>query len=187
VEARLGEIEAIFAALEEEAGKTLMKDGTGESIRFERSLDMRFVGQGAETNIPAPAGPLSGLGKAEIRRLFDNVYERLYGRTYPDSEVEFINFKVRAVLPEKLLQLPKFKKKRGQTIEAAVKGTRKAYSPTARDFIPHTVYDRYKLFPGAAFRGPAIIEERESTVIVGEKAQVRSDEFGFLRVDLKEA
>jgi N-methylhydantoinase A len=49
------------------------------------------------------------------------------------------------------------------------------------------VYDRYKLFPGAAFRGPAIIEERESTVIVGEKAQVRSDEFGFLRVDLKEA
>ena len=187
VEARLGEIEAIFAALEEEAGKTLMKDGTGESIRFERSLDMRFVGQGAETNIPAPAGPLSGLGKAEIRRLFDNVYERLYGRTYPDSEVEFINFKVRAVLPEKLLQLPKLKKKRGQTIEAAVKGTRKAYSPAARDFIPYTVYDRYKLFPGAAFRGPAIIEERESTVIVGEKAQVRSDEFGFLRVDLKEA
>jgi N-methylhydantoinase A len=55
----------------------------------------------------------------------------------------------------------------------------------ARDFIPFTVYNRYKLFPGAAFSGPAIVEERESTVIVGEDAKVLVDEFGFLRIDLQ--
>ncbi len=54
----------------------------------------------------------------------------------------------------------------------------------ARDFIPFTVYNRYKLFPGAAFSGPAIVEERESTVIVGEDAEVKVDEFGFLWIDL---
>jgi N-methylhydantoinase A len=55
----------------------------------------------------------------------------------------------------------------------------------ARDFISYTVYDRYKLFPGAGFSGPAIIEEKESTLIVGEDARVSSDEFGFLWIDIK--
>jgi N-methylhydantoinase A len=186
-DARFEEIERIFFALEEEAAKTLKKDGTGESIRFERSLDMRFVGQGAETNVPISDGPFSKIEKREIRRCFDEVYERLYGRTYPDSEVEFVNFKVRASLPEKFLQLPKLEKKKGQALGQAVKGKRNAYSPIKRDFIPYTVYDRYKLFPDATFRGPAIIEEKESTLVVGEDALVRTDGLGFLWVDLEEA
>ena len=57
----------------------------------------------------------------------------------------------------------------------------------ARDFIPYTVYDRYKLVPNATLRGPAIIEEKESTLIVGEDALVSVDDLGFLWVDLKEA
>ncbi len=184
--ANFEEIESIFTTLEKEAAKTLQEEATGESIRFERSLDMRFVGQGAETNVEAPDRPFSQIEKKEIRGLFDEVYRRLYGRTYPESEVEFINFKVRAVLAEKLLQLPKQKKKKGQTLAGAVKGKRDAYSSLARNFVPHTVYDRYNLFPGAEFSGPAIIEEKESTFIVGERAFVRTDEYGFLRVDLKE-
>jgi N-methylhydantoinase A len=50
--------------------------------------------------------------------------------------------------------------------------------------VPHTVFDRYKLFPGASFPGPAIIEERESTVVIGEDAKVTVDEQGFLWIDL---
>jgi N-methylhydantoinase A len=122
--------------------------------------------------------------KEEVRRLFDGVYKKLYGRTYPDSEVEFINFKVRASLPERLLQLPKPDKKT-MSLDDAVKGRRPAYSPKARDFIPYLVFDRYKLFPGATFRGPAIIEEKESTVIVGEDGMVSVDDYGFLWIDLK--
>ena len=57
-------------------------------------------------------------------------------------------------------------------------------NPLTRDFIPFTVYDRYKLFPGAAFSGPAIVEERESTVIVGEDATASVDEFGFLWIEM---
>ena len=186
-DARFEEIEGIFAALEEEAAKTLKKEAAEETIRFERSLDMRFVGQGAETNVPVPGGDFSCLERADVRRRFDEVYERLYGRTYPDSEVEFINFKVRASLPEKLLHLPKVRRRAGRRLAEAVKGERAAYSPIIRDFIPYTVYDRYRLFPGAAFSGPAIMEEKESTLIVGEDALVRTDEFGFLWIDLKEA
>jgi len=184
-DASFADIEEIFRGLESDAANILKKEATEDTIRFERYLDMRFVGQGSEMNIPVPDRDMSGVTKAQVRKSFDDAYEKLYGRTYPDSEVEFINFKVRASLPEKLLQLPKLDGK-GRTLDKAVKGQRLAYSPISKDFIPYTVYDRYNLFPSARFPGPAIIEERESTLIVGEDSHVSVDDFGFLWIDLKE-
>ena len=35
-----------------------------------------------------------------------------------------------------------------------------------------TVYDRYRLGPGATLQGPAIVEERESTTVIGPGAAV---------------
>jgi len=181
-EADFREVEKIFQEMEAEGAKTLQKAGTEENITFERALDMRFVGQGSETNVPAPEGDFSLVEKQEVRRRFDGIYEKLYGRTYPESAVEFINFKVRAGLPERLLRFPRVEKK-VDAIHDAVKGERRAYSGIAGDFIPYTVYDRYTLFPGAEFQGPSIIEERESTVIVGEDASVTVDDYGFLWID----
>ncbi len=182
-DAVFSESEKIFKDLEAEAAEILRKEASEKEIRFERSLDMRFVGQGAETNVPLSAKHLTGMKKEEVRRLFDEVYVKLYGRTYPESEVEFINFKVRASLPERLIQFPKLGKKR-TSLDQAVKGKRRAYSPMVKDFIPYTVYDRYKLFPNAKFKGPAIVEEKESTVVVGEDASVSVDDFGFLWIDI---
>ncbi len=51
-------------------------------------------------------------------------------------------------------------------------------------FLPHEVYDRMKLFPGAAIKGPAIIEERESTIVIGEDASCTVDSYGFVWIDL---
>jgi N-methylhydantoinase A len=85
-------------------------------------VDVRFVGQGSETNISVPEGDFSRIDPKEIRKRFDTVYEKLYGRTYPDSAVEFINFKVRASLPERLLKLPELKES-GYTLSDAVKGS----------------------------------------------------------------
>jgi N-methylhydantoinase A len=180
--ADFGDIEGIFEGMEAEGVRTLQKTGSAEDIAFERSVDVRFIGQGSETNIPIPETNFTEAKREDIRRRFDEAYERLYGRTYPDSPIEFINFKVRASLPERLLQLPKIKRKHG-SLRDAVKGERQAYSGIAGDFIPYTVYDRYRLFSGAEFQGPAIIEERESTVIAGEDTSISVDEFGFLWIE----
>jgi N-methylhydantoinase A len=37
------------------------------------------------------------------------------------------------------------------------------------------IYDRYALAAGARLKGPAVIEEHESTVVVGPDAKVRVD------------
>jgi N-methylhydantoinase A len=51
-------------------------------------------------------------------------------------------------------------------------------------WTPCTVYDRYALAPGAAFAGPALVEERESTCVVGPGATVSVDAFRNLVIDL---
>lgn len=183
-DADFADIESLFQDMEYEARKALEAAGKTEPIRFERSVDLRFVGQGSETNVRVPGGNFRDVKPGDIRRRFDETYKKLYGRTYPDSAVEFINFRIRASLPERLLNLPKIGR-RSPSLKDAVKGQRDAYSVVAEDFIPFTVYDRYKLSAGAAFEGPAIIEERESTLIVGETVPISVDEFGFLWIDLK--
>ncbi|MEJ2175660.1 MAG: hypothetical protein P8Y76_12335 [bacterium] len=181
--ADFGTLEEIFRALEVEGEMTLRQAGAEGEITFSRSVDARFIGQGSETNLPIAERDLRALDATMLRRRFDEAYERLYGRTYPESPVEFVNFRVRASLPVKALELPKKDKPKGARLADAKKGERAAYSALAHDFIPHAVYDRYRLFPGAAFDGPAIVEERESTVIVGEDARATVDAQGFLWID----
>ncbi|MCL5960819.1 MAG: hydantoinase/oxoprolinase family protein [Chloroflexi bacterium] len=186
LEANLAEIEALFQEMEREGASILQRGGTIEDIAYERSIDMRFVGQGAETNVPVTNGNFARMAVEEVRALFDRKYQALYGRTYPESPVEYVSFRLRASLPTRPLRLPEVEKKVA-SLEEAIKGRRLAYSPAARDFIPYIVYSRDRLFPGARFAGPAIIEERESTTVVGEDACVCVESYGFLSITLKEA
>ncbi len=182
-EADFSEIEKLFRALETEGAAILGSTAGSEKILFERTLMMRFVGQGAETNLAIAARPFDQWRKKEIRDLFDTEYKRLYGRTYDDNTVEFVTFKVRASLPARPFRIPPLKQT-GTSLSDCVKSSRPAFSLARKDFAEHTVYDRARLFPGAKFEGPAIIEERESTIVIGEDAGVRVDEFGFVWIDL---
>jgi N-methylhydantoinase A len=182
--ADMKQLEALFRELEADGERTLRKAGAEGPIAFTRSVEARFIGQGSETALPVPPGDFAQVDAAELRRRFDDTYATLYGRTYPESPVEFVNFRVRASLPVKLLALPRRVAHGNRHVSDAIKGERRAWSARTHEFIPHVVYDRYALMADAEFAGPAIVEERESTVIVGEGARVRIDEFGFLWMDL---
>lgn len=181
--ADFNEIEELFDALEKEGLATLGDTVNLDDIIFERTLMMRFVGQGAETDLSIERKPFGQWKTKEIRALFDTAYKKLYGRTYPDNQIEFVTFKVRVGLPPRPFHLPQPPSKAG-TLEACVKGQRKAFSLIEKDYIPFTVYDRFKLFPDVQIPGPAIIEERESTIILGEDAAARLDEQGFVWIDV---
>ena len=176
------EIEKLFRSLEKD-GAAILQEASGEAtIRFERTLMMRFVGQGAETDLPVGNMSFDKINREQIRILFDEEYKRLYGRTYHETPVEFVTFKVRASLPERPFTIPKLTNRKGDA-DSYVKGTRQAFSLMQNDFIPFTVYDRPGLFAGAVIDGPAIIEERESTIVIGEDARGKVDEYGFVWID----
>ena len=182
--ANFDEIEALFRELEAEGTAILQQAGKDQTVIFERTLMMRFVGQGAETDLRLEHKSFQQWEKFQIRELFDDIYKKLYGRTYPETPVEFVTFKVRASLPQREFRIPPLQQTHGKLADC-VKGERQAFSLVRKEYIRFTVYDRFKLYPGAAVKGPAIIEEKESTIIVGEDAQAGVDEYGFVWIDLQ--
>ncbi len=177
------EIEGLFNELEAEGAAILQQSGQDEQITFERTLMMRFVGQGAETDLSIESKPFQQWERDQIRDFFDAAYQKLYGRTYPDTPVEFVTFKARASLPQRDFRIPPLAPVEGR-LQDCIKGDRPAFCLNRKDFIPYTVYDRAKLFPGASISGPAIIEEKESTIVIGAAADARVDQYGFVWIDL---
>ena len=71
--------------------------------------------------------------------------------------------------------------------DPAPKGRRLVFFPELDGDADTPVFDRHRLSPGTIFAGPAIIEERECTIVAGPSATVRVDPFGMLFLDLPHA
>lgn len=184
-EVNFSDIERLFKELEE-TSRRLIDKKKRDFLVFYRTIDMRYFGQGFEINVPVNSINLLKLGKAgqsKIRNEFNKVYSRIYGKTYSDVEIEFMNLRVKAEVQEDGFKHRKIDN-RGVSVASAVKGTRKAYDPLSSDYITYTVYDRYKLFPGASFRGPSIVEEKESACVCGSGGEAFIDDYGNIHLSI---
>jgi N-methylhydantoinase A len=163
------QVDALFAEMEAEGAALLAKSGVTE-VTHRRIAEMRYAGQGYEIRVPVHGGswPETLIGE------FTRTYRTLYRRTGPDVGVEVLNWRVvsSGPAPDVTLRLAA----RASSGDAR-KGTRKAYFPSAGGFADTAIFDRYRLGPGTRVDGPAIVEERESTVVVPPDAHcfVRSD------------
>ena len=169
----------------EEGRKVLQSSGlSSNEITYQHSADIRYVGQGHEVSVALPGGVLNANDLAAIVAEFERTYEALYGRKGPDVALEVINWRVVASgpRPDMNLKLPHDSSKRGD----ARKGSRLAFFPEKNGFVETAIYDRYALQPGMNFNGPAIVEERESTLIVGVRGRARVDERLNVVVELSE-
>ncbi|MEP7199009.1 MAG: hydantoinase/oxoprolinase family protein, partial [Chloroflexota bacterium] len=166
---------ALLAEMEAEGQALLTSSGVPpDGITHRREADMRYVGQGHEIRVPLPDGALDAAHVPTLLAAFETVYRELYERLGPPVPLEILNWRVVSSGPRPDLRLRVTSSGNGEA-HTALKGERAAYFPEAHGFVPTRVYDRYHLAPGAAFAGPAIVEERESTVIVGPGARCRVD------------
>src|SRR5205085_10925354 len=102
-------------------------------------------------------------------------YRRLYERLSHAVPVEIINWRVisSGPVPEVCLRVTPAE---SVITQATQKGSRKAYFPELGGYHDVPVYSRYRLLPGTSLPGPAIVEEHESTVIVGAECRFSIDE-----------
>jgi N-methylhydantoinase A len=159
----------------QEGRKVLESSGLDSSeIRYQRTADLRYIGQGHEVSVALPDGVLGAGDLPRIGAEFERTYESLYGRKGPDVPLEVINWRVVASgpRPDMNLKLPHGASKGG----GARKGSRMAFFPETNGYVETAIYDRYALEPGMQFSGPAIVEERESTLIVGARGRARVDD-----------
>ncbi|UCE54235.1 MAG: hypothetical protein JSV31_01980, partial [Desulfobacterales bacterium] len=140
--------------------------------------------QGYEIRVPVPGGVLSNSRREELKTNFMQVYVSIYGHTVPETPIDIVSWRVVAQGPKPHVTLPRAKADASRDAESARKGIRQIYLPKQRDTVKIPVYDRYALVLGTQLQGPAIIEERESTVVVNGPADIRVDEYRNLIVDL---
>lgn len=145
-------------------------------ILIARFADLRYVGQGHEIRVAIPAGPLGPGAMPAIMDSFERVYRQLYGRVAEAVRVETVNWRVGVRGPKPSLDL---RRAGASTSDArsALKGHRPVYFPHVAEYRPTPVYDRYRLGPGSSFDGPAIVEERESTAVVGPGTTASIDKY----------
>lgn len=170
----------LFEEMEGDA-RALLREAGARECNVQRQVDMRYVGQGFEIKVDLPLGRLSADSIPLVREAFYQAYERLFGRRLEDVPIETLSWRLAASGETPKIEL-NFSDRRTDA-QNTVKGVRDAYFE-GHGFMPCKVYDRYTLAPGFSFQGPAIVEERESTVIVGPDGRVSIDEFLNLVVDI---
>src|SRR5437660_3849125 len=177
---------ALLSEMEAEGQALLEKSGVvPERINHRRVADMRYVGQGHEIQVPLPTGRLSSESIPTIIKSFEEIYRRLYERLSQSVPVEIINWRVISSSPPPRVRLQATGVEQATT-STTRKGSRKAYFPELGSYVDTPVYDRYGLPPSSGFDDLAIIEERESTVIVGPDCRFRIDEQLNLIVKLED-
>jgi N-methylhydantoinase A len=175
-------VNAALAEMEDAGARVLRRTVAEDQITFRRFGDLCYRRQGYEIRVPLPAGALGRHSQGAIREAFEQAYGAIYGHVLPELEIDVVSWRVVAEGPRPVLRSPTADAASGAG--EALKGRRKAYMPEFAGFAEVPVYDRYRLAPGDAFAGPAIVEERESTVVLGPDTRARVDDALNLIADL---
>jgi N-methylhydantoinase A len=133
------------------------------------------VGQGFEIVVPVPDGKLDRGLQESLNAAFNETYRSLFGRSLTEVAVETITWRLSASEPPPRPEI-RFQTVGEATYPDGVKGQRPVFIAQESRFVDCPVLDRYSLVPGATVSGPAIVEERESTVFVGPDARCTIDE-----------
>jgi len=173
-----GELEAIYKEMET-AGLAWL---SGENVpveghRFLRTAEMRYVGQSFEIAVPLPA-PLT---EAAAGQAFHERYAAIYQRSDPEAPVEAVDLRLQVVglvrPPELPLPPP--------TSRARVRPREQREVLFGDDAVTAQVYRRSDLGPGAVVRGPAIVEQYDTTTVIPRGWRVQVDSAGNLRGEMR--
>ncbi|MBV9567473.1 MAG: hydantoinase/oxoprolinase family protein, partial [Hyphomicrobiales bacterium] len=181
------QVEEMIASLDAKARAVLREGGISEhDIAVELSADMRYAGQGFEVNVPLDEKAIARRDAVALQRAFDARYEERFGRNLGAVPVEIVSWRVRLVAPPSVAEI-RFQdhSRRADTGDALIEH-RKAYFTELGGFVDTPIYARARLVPGRKINGPALIEEAESTSVIGPKAHVEVDAFGNLIMRLED-
>jgi N-methylhydantoinase A len=188
---RLDELEAAFQSLEAQAQASL--EALSESfgpVTLIRQADGRFAGQGFNLSVRLPDGPYAGEGagtsdvvRTKLISSFESAYREKFGRTPPDVAVELVNLRVTAEAPPRRSFTPEPLPVGG---ESAPKGVRQVYFKEAEGFLATPIYERSALRSGFAAKGPLLVEDPSSSLVVGPKGRVEQQPSGNLVITIED-
>lgn len=180
------EVEAVYARLEEQGQRRLEADGVPPEMRsVQRLAECRYVGQAYELLVPAAAGEFDATALGKLAEDFEAAHEREYFYRFPDQPVQIVNLRIYAIGMMPALEPEAVASGDSEPpAEAIVDRRAVVFAEDGEAVELETVtYDRNRLLDGNLIRGPAIVEQLDSTSLInpGLGARVAAD--GGLIID----
>ena len=177
----IAEIARTMQALEVEASARLASERIEASRRqLRRGADLRYAQQGVEITVDFPDGPVDAACVAELVERFHALHERLYTFSDREAAVEIVNFRVAATGRMERLELPRLASVEPRT--PAPSSGRRPADLDGRGTVPVATYRRDDLLAGHLVPGPAIVDQLDSTTLVGPGRSASVDAYGNLVV-----
>ncbi len=173
----LGEV---YGRLEDDVGRHLTAAGfAGEQVELQRWAECRYVGQGYELRVPAPAGPVDEAWAREVRDGFEARHEREYFGRFSELGVHLVTVRVTGIGRMPALRWPELERVSGDVARAHVHEQETVFGLGGDvERLPTKIYARARLGAADELAGPAIIEQTDSTTLVPRGATARVDGIG---------
>lgn len=185
---RLNEIDwellnGLYTEMEHQGREMLRNAGIADDqISVRRTMDARYAGQGFEVEANVPLGELDSDHEAVLRDSFYATYQQLFSRHITDVPIETLTWRLEVKSPSNTFDI--VYDQQGTRYPNGIKGSRDVYFHELGAYTDCMVYDRYSLRPDTHVAGPAIVEERESTVVLGPDTRATVDTNLNLTVEL---
>ena len=180
----LAGIETVYQALHAEAAAHLAAEGLPpERQSFQRLADLRYARQGFEVTVDFPGEAVSAAAVAQVIQAFHQRHEQLYTYAAPDTPVEIVNLRLRAVGQMEKLTLPRIATAPVAGTTPAPVQTRPVYF-SGEGFRDTPVYVRATLQATHVVPGPAIVEQLDATTVIFPGQEAVVDIYGNLLIHL---
>ncbi|MCH7715614.1 MAG: hydantoinase/oxoprolinase family protein [Gemmatimonadetes bacterium] len=157
-------LDRAFGELETRANTEYENEGIAAGqLLLERSLDVRYVGQGHELSVPM---------SADFETSFHDIHHRRFGYADPKRPTEVVNVRVRAVARTDQPPMPEHELQAADASAATLGECAIVFDGDERESL---LIDRSKLQPGNAFSGPALVVEYSTTTVVPPDFHCRVD------------
>jgi N-methylhydantoinase A len=168
----------IMDALVSESLAELAAQGYRADIEVYRALEMRYLGQNYELELPLTLERFADETIEHLWTLFHETHKARFGFSTPGEIIEIVNFTVTAVARTAKPDLPQIPNGAGTP---APKEQRKVWFIGGPETVP--VYDRATLRAGQTLAGPALIEEAASVTVLEAGHRLRAHSHGHLLID----
>lgn len=168
---------AHFELMERDARAALTAEGFAGEPTVVRSLSMRYAGQNYEREAPLRAGRVDETAVTEALGAFHELHHEVYGYSFPGETIELIHANVTALGPGVRPASPRLPQG-----ELPRPSERRDVRFRGEGLLPTPVYRREMLPAGATLRGPAVVEELDSTTLVLPGQELRVHENGIVRL-----
>jgi N-methylhydantoinase A len=163
----------------------------GITLEFERSLDLRYRGQGYELNVSATNANNNAANKDTVIARFHKEHQRRYGYHHPGRDIELVTVRLRARLrTEKVKFHPtSTQKKTARKPASTVAPVERAPVFFQNKALTTPVFERGDLHfareMGRQMKGPAIITEYSATTVIPPRKKFWVDTTGNLIIKIK--